>query len=491
MRNDKLPQLGQEETPYWTALQEQAGRLQHRLQAPGHAGSLDGAFVDLLGAQWAHYDVSVVHGLDVALPGQAAPLAQAERLAADAVGAAACAFLTTGASGVAKALTSALVDVARGRRILVARNAHISVIHELDGRGALVEILPVEMHPLGMATVLDPAVLRRALAKGDVGGVWVSTPCYEGVLGATGECIEAANAAGVPVVVDGSWASELPFSGLDDQNPIRLGADAVVGSPHKTLRAPGQVAWAFLGKSGRIPLDVFEAATTRNKSTSKSSLLIAGLDLCRHDAVHNADAGIRANRAAVEECRGWLPQGMLVDWDEERRAGRTIAPSSIPYRMTFRTWETGYTGYELATRLREQYGVQVAQPNYLYLSMGTGVGRPDTIRAACEAMRSLLTELPHRSALDPDDLPGLTLSTALVDFGEARGDIERVPLEEAVGRRLVHPIGAYPPGLALKAPTETLDATTAEYLTVVKGNGATLYGTPGSLLSAGLVAVYR
>jgi arginine/lysine/ornithine decarboxylase len=481
----------QQEAPYAEALPVLADKLRIRMQAPGHAGRLLEE-IERLFRNFAHFDVSVVPGLDVAIDGRPTPLARAEALAAEAVGAQACSYFTNGASAAASALASALVDVAKGRPILVARNAHISVIHTLYERGAQVTFLPVEVHPiLGMATVLDPQDLEDRLARHGYGAVWISTPNYEGVLGSTEQAIQVCKRAGVPVVVDGSWASELPFTTeLGPLSPIQLGADAEVGSWHKTLQAPGQDAVAYLGKDSAIPLPVFNLACLRHKTTSKNSVFLAALDLCRRWAFQHADAAVVENREAIREYARLVPDGMLVDWAAELRSGRTIAPASIPYRMTFRTWETGYTGYELARMLLER-GLQVAQPNLLYMFMGTGIGRPWVIERTFEKVRELLDELPARPALDPGTLPTLALSAADVDFSEARGDTEPVLLTQAVGRRLAHALGAYPPGLAIKTHGEVLDRGTAEYLAQVRQQRGTLYGGDPGLLKDGYVLVYR
>lgn len=486
------PAKRQAEMPYVAALSEQASHLPVRGQAPGHHGDLPGEFERLLGEQFAHVDLSVVKGLDVSLHGRPTPLVQAEQLLADAVEAKAATFFTSGATAAASALTSALLEVARGRKIAVARNAHVSVINTLTAAGAAVVFLPVEVHPiLGMATVLDPGLLEAILANGDIGGVLITSPCYEGVLADIATCIRICHGqpVPVPVVVDNSWGSEMPFSDLLGESPLALGADAVVGSPHKTLRAPGQAAWAFLGKASLIPLEVFEIAALRHKTTSKSSIFLGALDLCRRWSFFNASPGIERNLEAVDAYSRLLPAGMLVDWRQERRDGRTIAPASIPYRMTIETWKLGYTGYEVAELLRKR-GVQVAQANIMYLFVGTGVDAPETIKALLEAVASVLETLPHRAPLDPNRLPKLRLTQASVDFNRQRhASAETVPLKKAVGRPLADPLGAYPPGFEIKVRGEVLDEHTAEYLDAVVSAGGTVYGGSPRLHEQGLVRV--
>lgn len=500
MRNQESHSLAsQARTPYWDALRSTAPQLTVRTQAPGHNGKLPAEFQELLGENFALYDVSVVKGLDVPLPGQVSALVEAERLAAEATGAESVQFVTTGASGPAGGIASALVQIEQereenSRRILVARNAHISVIHAFSRGRARVEFLPVEVHPqLGMGTVLDPAILEAALDEGDVGAVWVTTPCYEGVLGDVETYVSLAHDHGVPIVVDNAWGSEMPFSDRLGPSPLELGADAVIGSPHKVEAAPGQCAWVYLGKDSLFSdtdKDILNQSILAYKTTSKSSVFLAALDLCRWWAHFNADAGIQANLRAVEECREWLPEGILVDWNQERRAGRTLAPSNIPYRMTLATWKLGYTGYDVA-RLLEARGVQVAQANLRYLFMGAGVGHPETIRAAVGTFASVMETLEERRPLDLDSLPNLVLQRATVDFGTVPRGVELVELRDAVGRKLAHPLGAYPPGFAIRTKTETLDEDTYRYLATVRANGGTLFGGNPETLGRGMVRVYK
>jgi arginine/lysine/ornithine decarboxylase len=483
MRNFNLSSPeDQEATPYWTALQEMAHKLPTRLQAP--SGSCeDPQLVKLLGPTYRYYDLSMVPALEAAQ-------LEAEALAAQAVGAAGCYFMTTGSSGSAKAATTALAAAAYGRgRVAVTGNAHISPMNALGTLGADITVVTPEIvQRFGVTTIVTPAALEAAIAVGNIGGVFYSSPSYNGVLGDLGAVLALCKRHKIPTVVDISWAGEGLFSAeLAARSALRLGACVVVCSPHKSQGAPGQASYFFLNHDSLISRWEVEDAVQQERSTSKSSVWLAALDIVRRNAVFNTDRGIQENLRVLGEVLPWLPEGMFVDW---KAMGSAIAPGTVPYRITLDTTQLGYRGSELAKHLRDNLGVHVAQGNYNNVVVGVGVGEGETLKRGLVTMARFFKSLPSRRPLDPSSFPPLEMPGGEFDLGTARGRRVPVLLSEAVGRRAGHHVGAYPPGQAALIKGQTITQGHVDYFGAIHRSNGELYGGPKSLMKQGGMLVF-
>jgi arginine decarboxylase len=480
------PTHGQQRTPYTDALRREADRQLVRAQAPGHGGSgFPEDFVEIL-RDYAHFDVSVMAGVDVPLvPGTRTPLQEAEELCAELYGAGSCRFVTTGATHASQGGALTMFEAAgRGKSLVVQASVHISVIDALSRTGAEVDMVPPEMSPLGVATVLHPNALERVLnGREDIGGVIISTPSYEGAVADMQRLVEIAHARGVPVMIDSAWGSELGLSPLLPGSALQAGADLVVGSPHKELRAPGQAAWIFRGPRSLISEVVFGGVVRAQLSTSKAAPFLAGLDSARRDAaLYASERILRSITTVAEEADRFRRRGLghlLVEWDD--------VPNHIPYRLVFNLQETGHTGYELGAKLREEHGVQVAQSNILFICCGFGVGADSQIRATFRALEQVVRGLPKRLPLQDVPVPPLRLRK--VDFRGVPGSgVQVVPLRDAIGRRAKFPMGGYPPGFCVLVPGAEIQAEDIDYLEEIISLGAVRFGPPAEV-PPGQVAV--
>lgn len=119
--------------PYLKALERFADSRPTRLTVPGHKGgsAAPPALLEAFGARVFELDVStLVDGVDVVGGPGVAPLERARELAAQAWGARRTWFLVHGASQGNLAACLA-VQAAGGRRVVVQRNVHASVIDGL------------------------------------------------------------------------------------------------------------------------------------------------------------------------------------------------------------------------------------------------------------------------------------------------------------------------------------------------------------------------
>src|SRR5215216_8155122 len=198
--------------PYLDAVVAYAFRGPARYHVPGHKGGpgADPGLRKAIGVDGLAADVPQdIYGID--LGPAPTPYERAERLAADAFGAARSWFLTNGASQGNHALCLALAPL--GAAVVVQRNSHASVIDGLVlSGGTPTFVAPEYEEELGMAHGVTPESLAAALERTpDARAAFIVSPTYYGMSADVEGCAAVCHAAGVPLVVDQAWGPHFGF----------------------------------------------------------------------------------------------------------------------------------------------------------------------------------------------------------------------------------------------------------------------------------------
>lgn len=107
----------------------------------------------------------------------------------------------------------------------------------------------------------------------------ITSPTYEGVISDIEGIAKAAHVHGIPLIVDSAHGAHLGFGGEFPQNAVRLGADAVIESLHKTLPSFTQTALLHLN-SDLISKSRIEKYLGIYETSSPSYILMAGMEVC-------------------------------------------------------------------------------------------------------------------------------------------------------------------------------------------------------------------
>lgn len=466
--------------PYLEAVTAYGFRGSSRFHVPGHKGG-DGADPGLgwaLGRRALLLDLPQdIEGIDIGP--SPTPYERAERLAADAYGAARTWFLTNGASQGNHALCIALAPP--NRHVVVQRNSHTSVIDGLVlSGGSTTFVSPEYHHELGMALGVTPDALAEALAAApEATAAMIVSPTYYGMAADIDGCARVAHEAGVALVVDCAWGAHFGFHSGLPASPLSLGADAVLTSTHKIVGSLTQSAMLHVSDSGRIDGGAVARAIRLVRSTSPSSLLLASLDAARRQlAVHgNALLGATLD-AAVVACSeiAAIPGCAVV-------GGALVGQPGVggwdPLRMVVDVRGTGCTGYEVAAALRGSYDTYVELATHAVLVFVLGLG-PDN--GPLERLPQDLAETVKRIArpgvqeLVPRPPASFNNATPVVPRDAFLGASEAVPVDASVGRVSCEAIAGYPPGVPTLLPGERVTPEVVAYLRELTAAGARLHG---------------
>ena len=225
----------------------------------------------------ARMDITEIDGFDD-LHQPEGILLFAQKRAAAVFGADETFFLVNGST--AGILTAVSAAVEKRGKLLMARNCHRSVYHAVFLR----ELQPVFLYPGvlegGVADAIAPGQVEEALARDpDIRAVLITSPTYDGVVSDVKPIAEAAHRAGALLIVDCAHGAHFGFADGQPESPVRLGADLVVQSLHKTLPALTQTA--LLHRNGeRVSSEAVRRFERIYQTSSPSYVMMGSMDSC-------------------------------------------------------------------------------------------------------------------------------------------------------------------------------------------------------------------
>jgi lysine decarboxylase len=474
------PIAEQPTTPYLDAVVAYGFRGSTRFHIPGHKGGegADPGLRSALGDRALRLDVPQdIEGIDVGP--SPTPYERAERLAAEAAQAGRTWFLTNGATQGNHALCLALAPP--GRRVVVQRNSHASVIDGLVLSGGIAHFVAPEYDAeLGMAHGVTPEALERALAATpDARAAFIVSPTYYGMAADVGGCVQVAHAAGAALVVDNAWGAHFGSHPALPESPLALGADAVLASTHKIVGSLTQSAMLHVADEGRVDPDAVARAVRLVRSTSPSSLLLASLDAARRQLAIHGEALLERTLAAAARAREAVDAVAGCSVVGGALVGQPGVAGWDPLRLVVDVRETGCTGYEVAAALRRTYDIYVELATNATLVLVLGLGQP------VEPLERLAHDFAEtvRRISRPGRAPAIARAPAAVNHDTAvaprdafLGTGETVAVDEAVGRISCESIAGYPPGVPALLPGERVTAEVVAYLRELVLAGARLHG---------------
>ena len=428
-------------TPLYDAIRAYAAQKPTRFHMPGHKGS----FLPVPELQSiAPLDVTEVEPTGDLFSG-GEPFDTAQKLWAERFGMDNCLFLTGGST---LGLHAALALFCRpGDQVLIDRGCHRAVYNAL----ALLDLEPVYLpRPWrageGIAGPISPQDVENLLnPHPNIKTICITSPTYSGVLSDIKELSHIIHARGGNLIVDGAHGAHLPFLGVDAFS----GCDALICSAHKTLPALGQSALLFT--NGVDPRRVRQMTSVFGSSSPSYPMMIS-LD-CARDYLDGKGMEeyrrVTRRTAALRAAFPSLHEGELrLD----------------PTRLTL----TSPDGNALAQALEgENIWPEMADSGHVVLIL-TAQDSEDDLHRLEEALQR------HRDLLGtPPILPPPPMPKSVRSLREALfAPVERLPLENCLGRVAAGQLAPYPPGVPVVAPGEVIGEKELAYLREIGYNNS-------------------
>lgn len=333
-------------------------------------------------------------------------------------------------------------------KVLVARNAHISVINAIIMRNLTpVYILP-EKDENGIDKGITATQVKEALAQEpDIKAVIITSPTYEGVVSEVKEISMAAHAKGVPLIVDGAHGAHLAFNPLFPPSAQEEGADATIVSLHKTLPALTQTGLLLLNGS-LINKDRIKYFWNAYQTTSPSYLLMASISACFD--ILESEQGRELMEHYVKRL---ITLRMNLNNNLENIR---LFQSDDPSKLVFLADD----GRRLCDRLLSEYNIQLEMgtPDYA-IAMTSLADTKEMYNELSRAVRNLDRDFAplrkqrgkHRAHLPETGM----VPWRAVEYNYLKS--EDVNIKNAAGRVVTENLCIYPPGIPVAVAGEVLD----------------------------------
>ncbi|MGM0951290.1 MAG: aminotransferase class I/II-fold pyridoxal phosphate-dependent enzyme [Bacillota bacterium] len=432
-------------TPLYTALIQHARRNSHSFHVPGHHNG-DVFFDDAKSIfnPLLTIDVTELTGLDD-LHHPSGVIKEAQELVSQLYGSAESFFLVNGTTVGNLAMILSVCEP--GDIILIQRNCHKSVFHAVDMAGAepvyLAPDIDAAMH---VPTHVPLNTIQEALAAyPDAKGLVLTNPTYYGHSADLTEVISEAHHYGIPVLVDEAHGAHFVLGEPFPPSALKMGADIVVQSAHKTLPAMTMGSYLHLNSS-RVDRNRVAEYLNRLQSSSPSYPIMASLDIAR------AYVQRMIEEHKLSDILQRI-QSFKQTFDSLRNAEavKPADPRTItdPLKLTIRS-KRGHSGYTLQNILeRANIFTELADENQVLLVLPLGGNR----RINAEIMKTIDAEVENtppdqRFASAEWSLRPVTVfpyqKKVLQTFKK-----EYVDFNEAAGRLNAEDIIPYPPGIPM------------------------------------------
>ena len=469
-----MPVLDQTSAPIYEALERFRSMRVVPFDVPGHKrGRGNPELTRLLGETCVSMDVNSMKPLDN-LCHPVSVIRDAEKLAADAFGAA-HAFLMVG--GTTSAVQSMVLSAVKGgEKIILPRNVHRSVM----GAMVLCGAVPVYVNPecddrLGIPLGMKVSEVERAIRENpDAKAVLVNNPTYYGICSDLKAIVELAHAHGMLCLADEAHGTHFYFHEDLPMSAMEAGADLAAVSMHKSGGSLTQSSLLLAGPN-MSPGHVRQIINL-TQTTSASYLLLSSLDIARRNlALRGREEFGRVMRMADYAREEINAIGGYYAFSKELINGDSVYDFDIT-KLSVNTLNIGLAGIEVYDLLRDEYDIQIEfgdLGNILaYLSIGD---RPREIERLVSALSEVRRRFGKSSAglmkqeyIDPE----VVVSPQRAFYAPK----ERLPLEETVGRVCSEFVMCYPPGIPILTPGERITQDIIAYILYAKDKGCSMTG---------------
>ena len=349
----------------------------------------------------------------------------------------------------------------KGDKAIVARNCHKSVYNAIELVGAKpVFVYPAENNKYGIQGSLKPSDISEKLAKNpDTKLVIVTSPTYEGVVSDVGKICEIAHGKNVPILVDAAHGAHFGFGNFPE-NAVRLGADAVVISLHKTLPSLTQTAVCCIS-GALIDAEAVSQKLAVFETSSPSYILLSSIDGCINELKMREKAIFGAWERSLEKFYKNISQLETIEILKNSGEFFDIDKSKIVL------FPKNSDGAQLAESLRE-CGIEpeMTAPGYVICMTGAGETRKN------------LKKL--EKALIGIDKGGMNakkqMFSAETDNKISNEEGEFCKIADACGRISAGYIWAYPPEVPILLPNEEISEKTVKKICEYQESGISLFG---------------
>lgn len=387
-------------------------------------------------------------------------------------------------NGSTVGIMSAIAGVHKpGDEILVARNCHQSVYHTLTHQNLKPHYITPKMTEWGLVGGIDAEDVRRQLEDNPgIVSMIITSPTYEGFVSDIEKIAIVCHKHGVILIVDEAHGAHFSYSYQLPESAVKLGADIVIHSTHKTLPT-------FTG-SGLLHLNVEKTLEERilrmlqiYQTSSPSYVMMAQMDACM-DVLGNNEklwSELLKNIEDIENKARRLKRLYMLSDYVNPEVGIV---AKDPLKNVVITRGSKMDGYQLCKHLRKKFRFQLEMASTKHvLAIFSVADKKQILNKYFKALQHIdrrskkVKESKGLMYQQRDNtLDNLMLSTVLMPYETMFAEKERVYLEEAEGHVSACMITPYPPGIPLVVQGEQISKQAITALQAMQKENMDIFG---------------
>ena len=389
------------------------------------------------------------------------PIKEAEELAAQAFGAKKTFFLLNGSTIGNLAIAMGLTK--KGQKVIVNRNCHRSILTGLIISGAEpLWVIPEKLNDWGIWGNINAKSVEDLLKENnDVSMVWITNPTYEGVVSDIEAIEKICKQYDVPLIVDEAHGCLWNFNSKLPTTSLKLGADIVVHSLHKTGGSMSQSSMLHISEDSKINAEDVERALMLLHTTSPSLMLLGSLDAAR--------ANLQSQRGQKQLSKTIANAKYLRSEIDKMQTIHHLKPG-----FGFKTDVTkvfikadGLSGKRLESILEIDFGIEVesASDEGVLLLCNIGNKRSD-FEYLVKCLKKVDTH-DYKDIYYLENKKHMPMLTPIIkkSLREAYfSEKEIIPKSEAIGRLSGEVVAECPPGISILLPGELITEAHLPYL---------------------------
>ncbi len=359
-----------------------------------------------------------------------------------------------------------------GDEVIVERNCHKSIYNGLILR----KLKPIYIDnnyekKYNVPLSIDEEQLFKIIDKNKkVKGIILTYPNYYGVCFDLKKVVNECNKRGILVLIDGAHAAHFTATKLLPSCPVKIGADLVVTSCHKTLPAFTQTAFLHINKKSLIQntnmyLKMFS-------STSPSYMLMGSMDYARYYLQELAGKDYEKLYELIEEFKKNIKALDFVDIVDKEVIRKSIY--DFDFTRIILNFENQYRVDKIVDYLdQNNLDIEMHDPYNIVL-----IATPFNTRKDFNELYRLITECAvFYEEMKTQNIIDLKMpEIEFMPYEAIEMKTEQIELKKAVGKVSGKPIIPYPPGVPLLMPGEIIDDKLVEVIIKYIDEGVEVIG---------------
>lgn len=354
--------------------------------------------------------------------------------------------------------------VKRNEKILMARNSHKSAYNAVLLGGIRARyIYPKTEERYGISGGINPQEVADILeAEGDIKAVFLTSPTYEGVVSDVESIAGICHRYGIPLIVDEAHGAHFGFQRelserYHTESSLRMGADVVIHSIHKTLPAFTQTALVHLNGT-MVKTENIKKYINMLQSSSPSYVLMAGISQCRKILEREGKERFFELKENLEIFYEKTRKLHHIEMVGHEVIGKAEIFGFDPAKIVISVKRTTMTGKELYEKLLQEFHIQMEMAAGDYcIGIASIMDTREGFQRLCDGLFQIDESLEEAEGVN--QISYVTRNKEICSISEA-DDMEKedLPFSEGVGRIAGEFVYLYPPGIPLVTPGEEISS---------------------------------